>query len=182
MPVSDITDEVIENMFNRVVQSHKDFVIEEGVAFNVIAMEYQRGGGGRKKRVSACVNVMENMKHDSNIVCPPMYSGDEMCLARCLTYGMIWHRNQGRNRAQDLRRLRDTMERWTWESHSVCVSRSGTPRARRARCTGKARSSRPPVFQERAQGGNDGAGCGAGEWPLHVHQERGTVLHQALLL
>ena len=28
MPVSNITDEVIENTFNRVVQSHKDFVID----------------------------------------------------------------------------------------------------------------------------------------------------------
>ena len=121
MPVSDITDEVIENTFNRVVQSHKDFVIEEGVAVNVIAMEDQRGGG-RKKYVSARVTVMENIKHDSNIMCPPMDSGDEMCLARCLTYGMIWHRHQGPHRARDLRRLCDNGERWTCESHSLCVS------------------------------------------------------------
>ena len=65
---------------------------------------------------------MENMKHDSNIMCPPMDSGDEMCLARCLTYGMIWHRHQGRNRVRDLRRLCDNAERWTCKSHSLCVS------------------------------------------------------------
>ena len=122
MPVSNITDEVIENTFNRVVQSHKDFVIDEGVAVNVIAMEDQRGGGGRKKHVSSRINVMENMKHDSNIMCPPMDSGDEMCLARCLTYGMIWHHRQERHRARNLRRLCDNEERWTCKAHSLCVA------------------------------------------------------------
>ena len=59
--MSNITNEVIENTFNRVVQSHNDLVIDEGVAVNVISMEDQRGGG-RKKRVSPRVNVMQNMK------------------------------------------------------------------------------------------------------------------------
>ena len=121
MPVSNITDEVIENTFNRVVQSHKDFVIDEGVAVNVIAMEDQRGGG-QKKHVSARINVMENMKHDSNIMCPPMDSGDEMCLARCLTYGMIWHHNRNRNRNRNLRPLCDNTERWTCKAHFLCVA------------------------------------------------------------
>ena len=121
MPVSNIIDEVIENTFNDVVQSHKDFVVDEGVAVNVIAMEDPRGGG-RKKQVSARVNVIENMKHDSNIMCPPMDSGDEMCLARCLTYGMIWHPRQGHNRVRDLRRLCDNAERWTCKAHFLCVS------------------------------------------------------------
>ena len=49
-------------------------MIDEGVAVNVIAMEDQRGGG-RKKHVSARINVMENMKHDSNIMCPPIGFG-----------------------------------------------------------------------------------------------------------
>ena len=82
--MSNITDEVIENTFNRVVQSHKDFVINKGVAVNVIAMEDKRGGGG-KKHVSAPVNVMENMNDDSIIMCPPMDSGDEM-LEMCAYY------------------------------------------------------------------------------------------------
>ena len=198
MPVSNITDEVIENTFNRVVQSHKDFVIDEGVVVNVIAMEDQRGGGGRKKHVSARINVMENMKHDSNIMCPPMDSGDEMCLARCLTYGMIWHHRQDRHRIRNLRRLCDNLERWTCKAHSVCGSGSGTACGSGARRAGKVWDtppparvhdprvhtgpSRPPVFQELSPGGNKSAECSAGEWSLHVHQERGTVLQQGLLL
>ena len=43
-------------------------------------------------------------------------------------------------------------------------------------------SSRPPVFQELPPGVNKSAWCGAGEWSLHVHQERATVLQQGLLL
>ena len=101
-------------------------MIDVGVAVNVIAMEDQRGGG-RKKHVSARVNVMENMKHDSNTMCPPMDSGDEMCLTLTLTYGMIWHRHQSHNRARDLRRLCDNAERWICESHSLCVSERHVP-------------------------------------------------------
>ena len=197
MPVSSITNEVIENTFNRVVQSHKDFVIDEGVAVNVIAMEDQRGGA-RKMHVSARVNVMENMKHDSNIMCPPMDSGDEMCLARCLTYGMIWHHHQGPNRARDLRRLCDNGELWTCKAHSLCVSvgvEHHVPAGQNAvekfetqlrpqgfTIRAFTLDHQDPLFFKSYPRGNKSAGCGAGEWPLHLHQESGTVLQQGLLL
>ena len=116
-PVPEINRKLIEASFDKVLQSHKEFSINDGVRINIIAMKPPRGGGKRSYE-----KIANNLKHDKSVVCPPLDADDQMCLARCLVYGMLYHREGVTQKSVlcSLKTLRNNTTRWTQRALELC--------------------------------------------------------------
>ena len=123
MPVEQITANVIAETFERAMQSHSEFILDDDVSVNVLARE-GRVGGGRVRRDNGptVLNMENNLKKDKNLVVPPLDVSDQMCLARCLVFGMMHYFDSQDvgprvNRARTLLR---NPNRWTEEAAILC--------------------------------------------------------------
>ena len=127
-PVPEINRKLIEATFDKVLQSNKEFSINDGVRINIIAMKPPRGGGKRRRSWEKIAN---NLKHDKSVVCPPLDADDQMCLARCLVYGMLYHKEGVSRHAvcRTLKRLRDNATMWTRRAYELCRQCDVNPHA-----------------------------------------------------
>ena len=104
MPVEEISQEKIAATFERVMQSHNEFVLDDDVAVNVVTLEDRRGGGRARRKVGRKTLAMEeNLKKDKNLLVPPADVSDQMFLARCLVFGML-HQTDGLDGHKRVRR------------------------------------------------------------------------------
>ena len=72
MPVEEISQEKIAATFERVMQSHNEFVLDDDVAVNVVTLEDRRGGGRVRRKVGRKTLAMEeNLRKDKNLLVPP---------------------------------------------------------------------------------------------------------------
>ena len=77
------------------MQSHNEFVLDDDVAVNVVTLEDRHGGGRvRRKMGRKTLAMEENLRKDKNLLVPPADVSDQMCLARCLVFGML-HQTDG---------------------------------------------------------------------------------------
>ena len=125
MPVEEIGQEKIAATFERAMQSHNEFVLDDDVAVNVITVEDRRGGGRVRRKVGRkTLAMVENLKKDKNLLVPPADVSDQMCLARCLVFGML-HQTDGLDGHKRVRRslsLQRNPDRWTIEAAALCVT------------------------------------------------------------
>ena len=123
MPVEEISQEKIAATFERVMQSHNEFVLDDDVAVNVVTLEDRRGGGRvRRKMGRKTLAMEENLRKDQNLLVPPADDSDQMCLARCLVFGML-HQTDGLDGPKRVRRslsLQRNPDRWTIEATALC--------------------------------------------------------------
>ena len=89
------------------------------------ALQRPQGGGSVKgRRKPSCVRQLDNLKQDKTVVCPPPNDHDQMCLARCLVYGMLFHQEGGarQNVSNALKRLRNNAsDLWTYRAAELCI-------------------------------------------------------------
>ena len=79
MPVEEISQKKIAATFERVMQSHNEFVLDDDVAVNAVTLEDRRGGCRVRRKVGRRTLAMEeNLRKDKNLLVPPTDVSDQM--------------------------------------------------------------------------------------------------------
>lgn len=113
-PLPAMTDEVIATTLERVLQSPRNFAIDESVHVNVIAMRRPVGGSRRRARRKPrhTLNTLKNCAKDKNMYVPQ--NDDQMCAARCIVYGITLNEG-GWMRSRNFRRAKRTEARQAYQ-------------------------------------------------------------------
>lgn len=111
-----INFEAVAYAFDKVIQSHKEFCLDDTMTVNVLTMERRAGSGGRT-RLRLLDHLLSRTGRRALFV--PQNVDSHMCLAMALAYGMA-HTNQENLRTRCFHRTPNTLLRTAYALHGRC--------------------------------------------------------------
>ena len=112
-----INFEAVAYGFDRVLQSHKEFQLDNTVTVNVLTMERRAGSGGRTRL--KLDHLLSRKSQRALFVPPTMPESPHLCFGMALAYGMA-HTNGEKLRMRCFRRSPRTLLRAAYDLHTRC--------------------------------------------------------------
>ena len=124
MPVAQLTPERVFSQIERVIQSNRDFRLNDTVVVDIVHVEAPQGSGGRKRTI---LNIKEFLHKKRSII--TITNNDDLCLARALVVAIAKiEKDPGYKHLMDPeRRVQERKAKELHESAKVPLGPCGLP-------------------------------------------------------